>query len=339
MKVGLELEYWVTDDYGELTSSKKLAEESDFAEQEFVEPLIEIKTSPHSNVIELESEAIQKLSKLVRNAEEHDQKIIPLGTPLNSEEIEIIPSRRGKIQKKIIGENLEAAKRVAGTHIHFEKQDIEQQLNTLTALDPALALTNSSPYYQGQQVASSSRNQVYRFRCYENFPNHGQLWKYAESVKEWEERIEQNFGKFIEEGGKKEIIEGEIREHFNPNDALWTPVRLREKFPTIEWRAPDSGNIMDTFRMVREIKEIVEKGELEKPSFSKLQKLSGKAIKDGLEDREVRKYLEKCGFDTREYSPVSNQNSYNGKITLEKARELRLQHAYRPEELKQELEF
>lgn len=324
MKIGVELEYWVTDSEGRLVSSRELAEKLEFAEQEFVEPLIEVKTRPNSDFQQIKEEITGKLKQLIQTAEELDQRIVPLGTPLNSEDIEKISSERGEIQERIVGEDLEAAKRVAGTHIHFEKKDVKDQLNRLTALDPALALTNSSPYYQGEKTASSSRNQVYRYRCYRNFPQHGQLWNYVESVHEWEERIDEAFEEFLQSGEKEGVTAEEIKDNFQPENTLWTPVRLRKDFPTVEWRAPDVGRLEDTLRMVKEVKEVMEEARFSRPLFDELGKLSEKAIEEGIQNRDVREYLLDCGFDVGGYSPLSQEVEQGDSVSLEEAREIRL---------------
>jgi gamma-glutamyl:cysteine ligase YbdK (ATP-grasp superfamily) len=324
MKIGVELEYWVTDSEGRLVSSRELAEKLEFAEQEFVEPLIEIKTRPNSDFQRIKEEITEKLRQLVRTAEQLDQRIVPLGTPLNSEEIEKIPSERGEIQEEIVGEDLEAAKRVAGTHIHFEKKDVKDQLNRLTALDPALALTNSSTYYQGGKTSSSSRNQVYRYRCYSNFPQHGQLWNYVESVDEWKERVDEAFEEFLQAGKKQGITSETIEENFCPENAIWTPVRLRKDFPTVEWRAPDVGKLEDSLRMVKEVKEVMEEDDFSKPSFEELGKISEKAIEEGIQSRDVREYLLDCGFDVGEYSPLTQEIESGENLSLQEARKIRL---------------
>ena len=335
MKVGLELEYWTVDQRGRLISSKELAQRLDSGEQEFVEPLLELKTSPHENTADLREEAESILREALLEAQELGLKIVPLGTPMNSGKIDKIGSRRGEIQEQIIGENLEAAKRVAGTHIHFEKENVKEQLNILTALDPALALMNSSPFYQGEKLASSSRNQVYRKKCYRDFPRHGQLWRYVDSVEEWEERIEERFEEFKEAGRKEGVTSTEIEEHFGPYDALWTPVRLRKQFPTVEWRAPDSGNIEDALRLAKESKDIVERASEEclKPEildFEDLQRLSEKAIKNGLDDEDVKNYLSDLGFSIGEYTQY--QQNIGNSLNRKKAKELRLKESERLEE-------
>lgn len=330
MKIGLELEYWVIDEKGNLDSAEKISEKLDFAEQEFVDPLLEIKTNPHEEVESLEEEINCKVSKVIKASKNEGLEICPLGTPLNSGHIEKVSSRRGEIQQEIVGENLEAAKRVAGTHIHFEKENVKNQLNTLTALDPALALLNSSPYYQGGNLGSSSRNQAYRYLCYKEFPHHGQLWGYIDSVDEWEERIEKRFKEFKQAGKGNGITEEEIERHFSAEDALWTPVRLRYDFPTVEWRAPDTSKPEKVLKLLKSVKKIVEKSseeEIDTPSFEELEHLSRKAIEEGLQSREVREYLSDLGFTPSKYEDYSEKWKKNEEISSAEACKIRLEAA------------
>lgn len=328
MKVGLELEYWVIDGEGKPDSAQKISEKLEFAEKEFVKPLLEIKTRPHEDVDRLEKEVKNKLSEIIQTAEKLGLYIVPLGTPLNSGHIEKVNSRRGQIQEEIIGKNLDAAKRVAGTHIHFEKENVKDQLNILTALDPAMALLNSSPYYQGEKLGSSSRNQAYRYRCYQEFPGHGQLWNYIDSVSEWEDRIEKQFEEFKQAGKEKGIEEKEIETHFSAENALWTPVRLRYDFPTVEWRAPDTAEPDQVIQLLREVKNIVEKAsEDQLPEHGRLEELSQKAIEKGLESKEVRGYLEDLDFSINRYTDISSKWRNGDTVSQKEACEMRLEAA------------
>ncbi|MFB6203893.1 MAG: glutamate-cysteine ligase family protein [Candidatus Nanohaloarchaea archaeon] len=325
MKAGLELEYWTVDGNGELVSCRELADSFDFSEQEFVEPLFEIKTGPRSDPEELIDSVREKIERSVEKAEELGLHIVPLGTPLNSGEIEAVDSERGRIQQEIIGEDLRAAERVAGTHVHFEKEDVAEQLNRLTAIDPALALMNSSPYYQGERLGSSSRNLVYRYRCYSEFPGHGQLWSFVDSVEEWDRRIDERFREWISAAEKEGIDRETVREHFRPEDALWTPVRLRKQFPTVEWRSPDTSLPSNLFQLVRDLFRVME-SDVELPEFEELKDLSREAMEDGL-TREVRGYLEDAGFETDSYRIYAEEVAGEEEIGIEEARKKRLDAA------------
>lgn len=326
MKIGIEIEFWTVDQKGRLTSCEDISRELDFADKEFVKPLFEIKTDAFSEVEELKKQANSYVKEGIEAAERNGKKLVPAGTPLNSGNIETVESERARIQEKIIGENLRHAKKVAGTHIHFEKEDVKNQLNTLTALDPALSLLNSSPYYRGERIASSSRNQVYRNRCYREFPKHGQLWNYTDSVQEWKERRKKRFEEFREAGRRKGIGEEKIEEHFSVEDALWTPVRLREKFPTIEYRGPDTAMPSQINHFVEDIQSIVYKRQEEStslPDFQEVKEVSRTGIEKGLTP-DVEKYLSNLGFRTEAYKPLSQQIESGRNIDMKKAKKIRL---------------
>lgn len=328
MKLGVEIEFWTVNNKGNLTSCEKLVNELDFAEKEFVKPLYEIKTSPHESLEELTNSIEYKIKTSIEKAGEHNLKLVPTGTPLNSGKIEALKSERGLIQQEIIGENLKHAKKVAGFHIHFEREDTVKQLNTLTALDPALSLLNSSPYYQGNPIAASSRNKIYRYRCYRDFPQHGQLWDYTESLAEWEERMQKRFSEFKQAGLKKGLDEQQIEDNFTAGDALWTPIRLRENYPTVEYRSPDTAMPSQIKLFLKDIvKAMRERENKPLPKFKKVKKLSREAIEKGKTDN-VERYLRRYGFKTSEYR---NKRTFTKKDSLSRkqACKIRLDEAKR----------
>lgn len=318
------MEFWTVDEKGRLANCEDLTEKIEFAEKEFVKPLFEIKTDP-GTVEEVQEMVNERIRKSVEEAKKEGLMIVPTGTPLNSRGIETVDSERARIQQLIVGENLRHAKRVAGTHIHLEKKDVKKQLNAVTALDPSLALANSSPYYQGEKLADSSRNQVYRYRCYRDFPKHGQLWSYVDSVEEWRQRMAERFHEFREEARKRGIEMEKFDEHFSKEDAIWTPVRLREKFPTVEYRGPDITMPSQINRYIEEFHAAATalcEDRTELPEFSRVEELSGQAIKNG-QTREVQAYLEELGFTPSNYEPVSKNINEGGDMSLKKARKIR----------------
>lgn len=329
MKTGVELEYWVTDRDGNLCSSREIAEQFDFAEQEFVDPMLELISSPHADLDEMESELIEMVASAVNYAQENGYRIVPTGTPLYAGEIKILQTERGRLQEKIVGENIQYAKRVAGTHFHFEQTEPLNQLNRLTALDPLLGLMNSSPYDQGENIASSSRNQIYRFKCYSEFPRHGQLWEYADSMEEWQERMDKRFEEFKQAGIEAGTPGEKMDEYFSREDALWIPIRLREELGTVEWRSPDANRLSQVIRLLRDMKPLVKNG-FERPEFEKVEELSRKAIlEDGVA---IKDYAEEIGIDTSRYRDLSGELKRGDSITREEARELRLEAADKLEE-------
>ncbi len=340
MRTGVELEYWVTDGNGKLRSAEKIASRLDFAEREFVEPVLEIKTEPRETVSGLRNEIKRKLKNAIEEAESLDLNIVGLGTPLHSGEIKTDESARSRLQEKIVGERLNYAKHVAGTHFHFEQTDPVKQINLLTALDPSLSLVSSSPYYRGKRVADNARNQIYRYRCYEKLSKHGQLWNYTSSREEWENRIETRFNEFKDFAQEKGIDGSKIEEHFRPEDSIWIPVRLREKFGTVEWRSPDSalpGRIIELLEKIRHLVEKtgdsrletgkpgIEPGRIVVPEFTELDRLSRNAIYDGQENGEVRRYLEELGFEKQD--SVSREIDAGASIDRETAKKIRLKYS------------
>ncbi|MFB6100115.1 MAG: glutamate-cysteine ligase family protein [Candidatus Nanohalobium sp.] len=330
MKTGLELEFWVINEEGKLDYAKPVAERVYFASQEFSRSMIEIQTEPHEDMDELLKEAISKTEILVELAKKDGKRIVPLGTPLNSGEVEVYESERFQIEQEVIGPEVKHAGRTAGLHIHFEKEGSLRQLNTLTAMDPLSALMNSSPRYQGKHLADGCRNKIYRHKACGAFPKQRELWPYMDSITEWREKREELFEEFENEAEKKGIEPERFERFFQPENAVWTPVKLREDYPTVEWRAPDTTLLTEVIKIVKAVKPIVQKKKRsELPEFQKVKKASEKAIEQGLESEEVREYIEEMGINPSEFSPVSQNLDIPEEVSREKAKEIRLNIAER----------
>ncbi|MFC6768576.1 glutamate-cysteine ligase family protein, partial [Natrinema soli] len=196
MNTSIEVEYWVVDSDGNLAESGPLADVSTRTERASVEPLLEVKTPPCETVSELRTALVTELEAVLSRAAALDKHLVPLGTPINGDEIDRRPGERGRIQNEVIGENFDYAKYCAGTHIHVEKRNVTDQLNALIALDPALALVNSSPYHRGERIANGARAHCDRKQSYKAFPKHGQRWRYVETVGEWHRRLEHCYEEF-----------------------------------------------------------------------------------------------------------------------------------------------
>ncbi len=349
MQVGLEVEYWVTDNEGRLTTADDLIHDDRNIEQEFVEPLLEIKTDPHPETAGIRTDLRQQLRTVLDRAHEAGKRLVPLGTTLLPEQAEVL-SKRGAIQERVLGDRLQYAKNVAGTHLHFDQEHVLPELNLLTALDPALALLNSSPLY-GERIASSARNEIYRNRCYSEFPQHGQLWEYADSLREWKKRIQQRFQEF-REAARQNGISGETFDtYFTPEETIWTPIRLRDRFDTIEWRAPDTALPTQVLQFTEDITQIVEQtshkdvmigspgigDSIQLPPFEDLLELVDESIRNGLRSEKVRNYLTALDIDVTAYSPLSGDINRRDEPTPREAREIRLTYADRLEQNIQQL--
>ncbi|MFU8866925.1 glutamate-cysteine ligase family protein [Natronococcus sp.] len=353
MNTSLEVEYWVIDDDGELTPPESLADVSEYTEREFVEPLFELKTPPCGSMAELRTTFVEQLEEVLAEADRTDKGLVPLGTPINCDGIERRPDERGRIQKAVIGENFDYANYCAGTHVHFEKRNVTDQLNTLIALDPALALVSSSPYYQGERVANSARAHCYRKRGYAEFPRHGQLWNYVENVGEWSRRLDRCFEEFEREALEAGIEQAAVDDNFSVDDVVWTPVRLRDEMPTVEWRSPDAALPSQLLRLTEELYAVMEtihgtnvqidddgggsaaghvtSEGVRLPDYETAFDLAGEAIRTGLESTPVANYLDRMGFSIADYHPIATQIDGRQYVTKSDARELRLEYASRLE--------
>ena len=343
IKTGVELELWVIDHSGRLCDGRDIADAHEQIIPEFIEPLVEIQTEPHENELGLRRDLQTTLQTAMRAASAEGKQLVPLGTPLTASDASA-HSERGRLFETIYGDGVTSAKNCAGTHVHFEKDDVIDQLNLLTALDPALALLSTSPYYFGEHESDSSRAQAYRKKCGPEFRGFCDLWSYADSLEEWRERVDHMFGVFKRLSNERGVPSETVEEFFEPEDTVLNPVRLRECQPTVEWRAPDAALPSQIIQVAIDVGQLVSQtgdksieygspgirsDRIRLPEFSELQTLSQQAIRSGLGTVEVRKYLRKMGFDLSEYQPLSPQ--LNGPPTLDEseARRLRIEQAQR----------
>lgn len=153
-------------------------------------------------------------------------------------------------------------------------------------------------------------------------PTHGQLWSYAGSVEEWQERINAAFNEFKRMATEKGVDEQQIEEHFKPEDALWTPVRLRNSFSSVEWRSPDTGLLTDALQLLEEVKEALQE-EPDLPEFAEVERNS----KKGMETGNVAEYLKKFGINPSNYEPLAEKLYSGRKISEKDAMKKRLKAA------------
>ena len=348
LRRSVEVEYWVVDEAGRLTDPGPLVDASPGVEREFVEPLLEIKTPPCETTAQLREQLYDRLSCVLTVAETEGRGLVPLATPLDASAIGDLDHERTRIQDRVVGEAFECVRHCAGTHIHFEQRPGHEteQLNTLTALDPALALVNSSPYFRGSRLAASARSELYRWRAYDSLPHQGQLWPYAEDIREWATRLEQRYEEFVTEAVLVGFDRGDVEAEFAPESAVWTPVKLREEFSTVEWRSPDAALPSQVVRLADQLGSVVERvagsevrieGEaggvsdeaIVLPEFDALQEYVQAGIREGLSAPAVRSYLARMGLDVSLFDPLTHEFDTQGELSQERTRELRLAYADR----------
>lgn len=352
MNTAIEVEYWVVTDDGALTSPGTLTDLAEFVDPEFIEPLVEIKTSPCASMPELRDELHDRVGRVVRAARRDGKRLVPLGTPINAAPADLPyrESERTELQRRIVGPTFDDARHVAGTHVHFEQSNVAAQLNALTALDPAFAAVSSSPYYRGERILECARPYLYRQSCYDGCPAQGQLWPYVDDVAEWEARLGTAFDQFRERAGARGVDEATVDEIFDPHTAVWTPVRLREEYPTVEWRSPDVALPSRVLQLTADVRTVVERADdrgtvidadeedekheaddrLRLPPFDTVQRTVDAAMHDGLSDPVVRDYLEGLGLRPERYDPPAHRFERD-QVTRKVARRLRLEAADRLE--------
>lgn len=347
----IEVEYWVIDADGRLVEPGSLVEASTGTEREFVEPLLEIKTTPCETMAELRNELFTRIANVLRAADDLDKGLVPLATTVNTDQIRELPSERTRIQNRVVGEDFEYVRHCAGTHVHVEQQPGREidQLNTLIALDPALALVNSSPYFRGRRLADGARSMLYRWTAYDNLPHQGRLWPYADDTAEWTRRLEQRYEEFVTVATNAGVDRRAIESNFDPESAVWTPVQLRETFGTVEWRSPDTTLPSQILRLADQIVAVVAQLEdarvriegdrgrvtdeaIVLPEFDALLEYVDAAILEGVASDAVWSYLDRMGFDVGTYEPVSREIDGREPVTPDEARQLRLEYATRLEQ-------
>jgi len=285
----------------------------------------------------------------LERADKVGKSLVPLGTPVNCGEISEVPTDRNRIQNRVVGESFRYARYCAGTHFHFEKQPDNEvdQFNTLLAVDPALALVNSSPYFDGKKTADGARSKLYRWMAYNGVPHQGRLWRYIDSTDEWERRLERRYEEFYSAALEAGFDRKEVEANFDPESSVWTPVQIRDEFGTVEWRSPDTALPSDILRLADEMAEVIEKSctrdvsigdevsgvsedGLTLPRFDRLLVYLEDSIREGVASDDVVSYLNRMGFEVKRYSPVSHEMEHKT-VTRTEARRIRLNHARRLE--------
>lgn len=345
MKVGVESEYWVVDETGALCDGRELLDAHEHVEPEFVASLIEIKTPPVANESALRRTLQSTLRTVIAAAAAKGKRLVPLGTPLSDSSSPIV-SERGRLLERIYGDGIKPATQCAGTHVHFDAGNVPRQVNLLTALDPALALVSSSPWYAGERPMHASRPYAYRSLCGEEFVQFRDLWEYTTDAAAWNDRLAAAYDAFRTLAIERGVTDREFAAHFQPENTMSMPVRVRQQFPTVEWRAPDTALPSQVVTLTSDISRLVgqtaakpvEIGEpgvgperIRIPAFDDLTQLTAAAIERGLDSPAVWEYLEGMTIDPRKYQPISSEIGHRPSVSVAEARRIRLEYADRLE--------
>ena len=220
-RIGLEQEFLLVDRAGEpsdradefLSRCREIGGTEDGFEPECSHGMFEVCTPPVEQIEDLEREYLARLALALRAGREIGVRLYPLSAyPLPQ-----VPPLRDDpsygIQRQTLGhERFLHAGRCTGTHLHLElppgtvdsktviskdaptiaRKELLNLYNLAVALDPALiALTRSSPFYEGRKMGLAVRTAHYRGSAafgweglYAHLPLVGGLAPYAASVPE-----------------------------------------------------------------------------------------------------------------------------------------------------------
>ena len=241
-------------------------------EDSFVEEcsrgMFEINTPPADTLAALSTGYLNRLDLALRVGREMEVRLYPLAAyPLPT-----TPPMRSddsyELQARTLGrENFLHAGRCIGTHLHLElcegttdadtivsrdaspaaRVELLNLYNLAVALDPAIiALTRSSPFYEGELSGLAVRTAHYRGSAdfglpglYADLPEVGGLKPYAASIEQLVERHRADYGRWLQA-----ITAAGVEEGFytgsggGPLKANWGPVRISGK-NTVELRGID----------------------------------------------------------------------------------------------------
>ena len=236
---------------------------------EFMKGLVEVNTPPVHTLAELEREYVENLRLALGAARTLGLRLYPLGTyPLPLEPV-IRDGPDYRVQVRTVGpERFVDAGRCAGTHLHLElpagtvsadaglvagapapaRDEVLNLYNLATALDPALvALTRSSPYYEGRATGLAARTIRYRGSAafgwdgvYTDLPEVGGLLPYADDADHLVRQQFDRYGAWLEAmdraGVERRLFVEAGGDLLRP---AWNPVRLNRQ-GTLELRGMDS---------------------------------------------------------------------------------------------------
>lgn len=280
-RIGIEQEFFLVNEEGEpsgradalLAACREAAGSRGCAPESFVEEcsrgMMEINTPPALTADEVCGSYLARLDLALRVGAEMGIRLYPLATyPLKTTP----PLRRDmryELQARALGrERFLHAGRCTGVHLHLElprgtvdpgsivsagaaersRAELLNLYNFATALDPALiALTRSSPFYEGEAPGIAARTARYRGSrtfgwegLYTHLPEIGGLRPYATSIEELAARQYAGYRTWL--GVLSRVGIGERAYAACGGNALrafWGPVRLGAH-GTVELRGIDS---------------------------------------------------------------------------------------------------
>jgi carboxylate-amine ligase len=280
-KTGFEVEMHIIDDTGAITNKgfwlvnevKRKYPKVDVVKECGLN-MLELGCYPDVNVYDPALQMVRFVEKVVKTAKESGLRAYPFGTYPGAFKARFTKDPSGKymIQRKIFGkERFGLAPKVAGFHHHYAlpkgvfdeetknlklmidsklKRSMMNCYNFEIAIDPILTLlTQSSPFYDGKQLAKNSRMLVYRGGkklgypgLYENHQQLGGLPPYKQTETDLLISIQKRMLRW-KKLVKKAQPDAKFKELYPyVLDISWHPVKIN-KHGTLEQRGMDMNYI------------------------------------------------------------------------------------------------
>ena len=295
-RIGLEQEFFLVNEAGEpsgradefLSRCREISNAEESFAPECSHRMIEIGTPPVERVEDLADEYLTRLDMALRVGREIGVRLYPLSAyPLPQ-----IPPLRDdpsyELQCRTLGrERFLHAGRCTGTHLHLElpagtldpetvvskdasataRRELLDLYNLAVALDPALiALTRSSPFYEGRRTSRAVRTTHYRGSeafgwegLYTHLPLVGGLAPYVKSVPELVEQRLAGHRAWLEvmsrAGVDEKLFAGTGGDVFK---SCWGPVRINGQ-GTVELRGIDSNYPEVTLAVTALVRAVAER--------------------------------------------------------------------------------
>ena len=234
---GMEEEYFLVDAETKLVvnavpaaffEAAKVAAEGRIG-PEFLQPQVEVTTSPHVEMGEARSELRHLRRTVAAVAAEHGLAILAAGTHPTA--VWRHTRQTPKQRYDAVMHDLQMIGRrdlLCGLHVHVELPDADVRVEVMYRMLPYLplylALSTSSPFWQSQQTGLMG----YRLAAYDELPRTGLPELF---------RTQQDFDAYVAALVRAGVIED--------SSFIWWAIRPSLANPTLELRAPDSCTLVD----------------------------------------------------------------------------------------------
>jgi carboxylate-amine ligase len=234
---GIEEEYFLVDAETKLVASDVPAEFFEAAKiatkdriaTEFLQPQIEVISSPHVDIVEARRELRHLRRTVAEVAAEHGLAILACGTHPTAHWREALQTSKQRYDTvmhdlQMIGQR----DLLCGLHVHVELPDPDERVGVMCRMLPYLplfvALSTSSPFWQERRTGLKG----YRLAAYDELPRTGVPELF---------RTQKDFDAYVAALVRAGVIE----------DAsyIWWAMRPSLNNPTLELRAPDSCTLVE----------------------------------------------------------------------------------------------